>query len=65
MLAVELCKQVKDPEKNLQLMDKLITNLIERSSAGIESDFLASPPEKQVKDKLRKPKPSEPKIDNE
>lgn len=64
MLAVELCNQVKDPEKNLQLMDKLITNLIERSSAGIESDFLNAP-NKQAKNKLQEPKPSGPKVDNE
>jgi hypothetical protein len=64
MLAVELCKQVKDPEKNLQLMDKLITNLIERSSAGIESDFLTSP-NKQTKNKLQEIKPSESKVENE
>ena len=41
MLAVELCKQVQDQEKNLQLMDKLITNLIERSSLEVRSDSLA------------------------
>lgn len=64
MLAVELCKQVKDPEKNLQLMDKLITNLIERSSAGIESDFLVNH-NKQVKNSLRESKSSNPKISNE
>ena len=37
MLAVELCKQIKDKDKNLELMDKLITNLIQRSSIELES----------------------------
>jgi hypothetical protein len=63
MLAVELCKQVKDPEKNLQLMDKLITTLIERSSSGIESDFSTTTSPSRSKKKLDLPK--SPKLEQE
>ena len=38
MLAVELCKQVKDEKKTLHLMEKLISALIERSSSGSEAE---------------------------